>query len=303
MAAGPEEKSRSAVAKHIVQAYTYVAIWICLSATVILYNKWVLFFYKFPYPLALTMIHMGFCSVLAFIIIRVLGWVQPLDMTSKQYVTQSFHAKIMTNMIVISIGVAVASYGEINFVPTGVFIQLAAIVAEAVRLVMVQILLTSQGVTMNPITSLYYISPVCFLFLLVPFTFLELPTLRNDTTLHWDSSIFLSNAGVAFLLNLAVFLLIGKTSALTMNVAGVVKDWLLIGLSAWLFYAPVTPLNLIGYSLAFAAVCWYNYQKLQAMKSRELAKATQKDEGDAEADREPTVKSPLLSVTSSKSPA
>lgn len=32
-------------------------------------------------------------------------------------------------------------------------------------------------------------------------------------------------------LNMAVFLLIGKTSALTMNVAGVVKDWILILLS------------------------------------------------------------------------
>ncbi len=30
---------------------------------------------------------------------------------------------------------------------------------------------------------------------------------------------------------MAVFLLIGKTSALTMNVAGVVKDWILILLS------------------------------------------------------------------------
>jgi hypothetical protein len=36
-------------------------------------------------------------------------------------------------------------------------------------------------------------------------------------------------------LNLSVFLLIGKTSALTMNLAGVVKDWLLIGLSALLY--------------------------------------------------------------------
>lgn len=36
-------------------------------------------------------------------------------------------------------------------------------------------------------------------------------------------------------LNMAVFLLIGKTSALTMNVAGVVKDWLLILLSVLLY--------------------------------------------------------------------
>ena len=36
-------------------------------------------------------------------------------------------------------------------------------------------------------------------------------------------------------LNMAVFLLIGKTSALTMNIAGVVKDWMLIALSVILF--------------------------------------------------------------------
>ncbi len=36
-------------------------------------------------------------------------------------------------------------------------------------------------------------------------------------------------------LNMAVFLLIGKTSALTMNISGVVKDWLLIGLSVWIY--------------------------------------------------------------------
>jgi hypothetical protein len=29
----------------------------------------------------------------------------------------------------------------------------------------------------------------------------------------------------------------------------------------------VTSLNLFGYAIAFAAVLWYNYQKLQAMKA------------------------------------
>ncbi len=34
---------------------------------------------------------------------------------------------------------------------------------------------------------------------------------------------------------MSVFLLIGKTSALTMNIAGVIKDWLLILLSVVLY--------------------------------------------------------------------
>ena len=45
---------------------------------------------------------------------------------------------------------------------------------------------------------------------------------------------------------MAVFLLIGKTSALTMNIAGVVKDWMLIGLSVWMFNSAVSGLNLLG---------------------------------------------------------
>ena len=52
----------------------------------------------------------------------------------------------------------------------------------------------------------------------------------------------------ALLLVQAVFLLIGKTSALTMNIAGVIKDWMLIFFSFYLFHAPVTALNLAGYA-------------------------------------------------------
>lgn len=65
-------------------------------------------------------------------------------------------------------------------------------------------------------------------------------------------------------LNIAVFLLIGKTSALTMNVAGVVKDWLLILLSVVIYGSPVTSTQLWGYGLAFLGVCVYNYRKVQA---------------------------------------
>jgi hypothetical protein len=40
---------------------------------------------------------------------------------------------------------------------------------------------------------------------------------------RYDPAILLSNAAMAFALNMSVYLLIGKTSALTMNVAGVLK--------------------------------------------------------------------------------
>ncbi|KHG21288.1 hypothetical protein F383_02585 [Gossypium arboreum] len=72
----------------------------------------------------------------------------------------------------------------------------------------------------------------------------------------------------------AVFLLVGKTSALTMNVAGVVKDWLLIAFSWSVIKDTVTPINLSGYGLAFLGVAYYNHSKLQALKVKEAQKTT-----------------------------
>ena len=47
----------------------YVGVWIGLSGTVIIYNKWILAVFGFPYPITLTMWHMGFSSVLAFALV------------------------------------------------------------------------------------------------------------------------------------------------------------------------------------------------------------------------------------------
>ena len=180
--------------------------------------------------------------------------------------TDRFNWPTFLNMMLVTVGVAIASFGELNFNLTGVLFQLSSILSESVRLVLVQILLQSRGLKLNPITTLYYVAPCCFGFLLVPFFALEYGKITNDATLVIQPLHMLGNASAAFCLNMAVFLLIGKTSALTMNVAGVVKDWMLIGLSVLLFHSAVSKLNLFGYFIAFLAVCWYNYQKLQAAR-------------------------------------
>ncbi|KAK1394754.1 hypothetical protein POM88_013810 [Heracleum sosnowskyi] len=137
-------------------------------------------------------------------------------------------------------------------IPTG-----AVVVVEATRLVMIQILLAANGIKLNPITSLYYVSPCCFVFLSVPWLIVEFPVLRETSSFHFDYWIFGTNSICAFALNLAVFLLVGKTCALTMNVGGVVKDWLLIAFSWSVIKDQVTPINLVGYGVAFLGVGFY----------------------------------------------
>jgi hypothetical protein len=313
----------TSVLASVLLSYAYVALWISLSFTVIVYNKYILDpkMYDWPFPISLTMIHMAFCATLAAVLVRVLRLVDlPADppMTSSLYVatvvpigalyalslwfsnsayiylsvsfiqmlkalmpvavyslavafrTDSYRRASMLNMLAISAGVAVAALGEARFDVFGVTLQLAAVAAEATRLVLIQMLLTSRGIKLNPITSLYYIAPCCLLFLAVPWTVVELPRLRAaGNTVSPDLLVFGTNSLCAFALNLAVFLLVGKTSALTMNVAGVVKDWLLIAFSWTVIKDTVTAINLAGYAIAFLGVAYYNHAKLQGLKAKE----------------------------------
>jgi hypothetical protein len=316
----PQQQS---VLKSVLLSYAYVGIWISLSFSVIVYNKYILDpkMYGWPFPISLTMIHMAFCASLAAALVRVLRVVDaPTSppMTPSLYVasvlpigalyalslwfsnsayiylsvsfiqmlkalmpvavyslavalrTDSFRRASMLNMLGISAGVAVAAYGEARFDVLGVALQLAAVAAEATRLVLIQILLTSRGLSLNPITSLYYIAPCCLAFLVVPWCFVELPRLQAAAAAaRPDVFVFGTNCLCAFALNLAVFLLVGKTSALTMNVAGVVKDWLLIAFSWTVIKDTVTPINLVGYGIAFLGVAYYNHAKLQGLKAKE----------------------------------
>lgn len=57
------------------------------------------------------------------------------------------------NMVIVTIGVAIASYGELNFHLLGVMLQLFSVCTESTRLTLVQILLQRRGLSLNPITT------------------------------------------------------------------------------------------------------------------------------------------------------
>ena len=313
------------------KAYFYVTVWMTISMSVILFNKYILAYSGFKYPIALTMWHMVFCTAVSTVLVRGTGTTKRLHMPRKEYVNRvvpigalyaaslwlsnsaylhlsvSFIqmtkalmpglvyacgvafgteklARVTTlNMLIIAVGVAIAAYGEIDFVWIGVIEQLSALVFEAMRLMLVQVLITKQGYGMNPIQSLYYVSPACAACLVLPFAFVELPEILNDVGLVIDYPMLLLNALTAFALNLAVFLLIGKTSALTMNIAGVIKDWMLIFASQHLFGNAVSFLNYVGYVIAFLSVGMYNFNKLRAAKRADKQREREKQSGGGKA--------------------
>ncbi|GAA95225.1 uncharacterized protein L969DRAFT_15297 [Mixia osmundae IAM 14324] len=165
---------------------------------------------------------------------------------------ETFTQRTFFLVLFISSGVALASYGELTFVLSGFIFQTLGVIFEASRLVSIQKLL--HGMKMDPLVSLYMFAPVCagINALIIPFTEGTAPF-----ELAWERLgpfILLSNASVAFLLNISVVFLIGCASSLVLTLSGVLKDILLVTASVLLMGSSVTITQLAGYSIALTGL-------------------------------------------------
>ncbi|CAA7013887.1 unnamed protein product [Microthlaspi erraticum] len=174
-------------------------------------------------------------------------------------------SRMLLIMSVISFGVLIASYGELNIIWIGVVYQMGGIVAEALRLILMEILVKRKGIKLNPISLMYYMSPCSAICLFIPWIFLEKPKMdANSSTWDFHVLVLSLNSLCTFALNLSVFLVISHTSALTIRVAGVVKDWIVVLVSALLFAeTKLTMINLFGYAVAIVGVASYNKHKVK----------------------------------------
>ena len=193
----------------------------------------------------------------------------------------------------VTTGIFIATYHEVELVLIGFIYQAASMICEAFRLQLIQILM--QGKKMNPIQTLFYLSPACFLCLLIPFSLFEAQSILMSDEWKMEWYVLLANCSVALGLNIAVFLLIGKTSALTMNIAGVVKDWGLIVASFILFQSPIVIRQVEGYGIAFTGVMGYNYMKMKQKKEEEQEQQRQEN-GKTKGFDNPSNKGELLRV-------
>ncbi|KAG6875778.1 hypothetical protein C0993_007471 [Termitomyces sp. T159_Od127] len=164
---------------------------------------------------------------------------------------QEPNRKLLLIVLMISCGVALASHGELHFHLGGFLVQAAAVVFEASRLVLIQIIL--HNLKMDPLVSLHYYAPVCAAINLciLPFTEGLAPFYALSTL---GPSILFTNALVAFLLNVAAVFLVGVGSGLILTLAGVFKDILLITGSVAIFGSTITPLQVFGYSIALGGL-------------------------------------------------
>lgn len=114
------------------------------------------------------------------------------------------------NIAIISIGVILASIGELRWDLTGVILQMSSTVFEVLRLIMTEVLLKSENDElgkMDTLLTLYYYAPACVVVNTVVAFLTEGPLFRMDDIWATGIDVLIINAGVAFMLNISsVFL-------------------------------------------------------------------------------------------------
>ncbi|XP_057470671.1 probable sugar phosphate/phosphate translocator At1g48230 isoform X4 [Actinidia eriantha] len=243
--------------RSLLFTYLYLLIYILLSSGVILYNKWVLSpkYFNFPFPITLTMIHMGFSGAVAFSLVRVFKVVSPVQMTFEIYATcvipiSAFFASSLWfgNTAYLHISVAFIQMLK-ALMPVATFLM--AVLCGTDKLRSSEAGFDSSPPAKEGLDSESY-------YKLILHSSMQFHVSVRTLVLSgeaWDGG----------------FTVIGRTGAVTIRVAGVLKDWILIALSTIVFpESTITGLNIIGYAIALCGVVMYNYLKVKDGRASQL---------------------------------
>lgn len=185
--------------------------------------------------------------------------------------------KLLGIILVISVGILLTVAKETDFEFWGfVFVMLAAVMS-GFRWCMTQILLQKEAYGLkNPLTFMSYVTPVMAVVTALLSLFLD-PWDEFRKNNYFNSSwhiarsclLMLFGGTLAFFMVLTEYILVSVTSAVTVTIAGVVKEAVTILVAVFYFHDEFTWLKGAGLFTIMVGVGlfnWYKYQKLQKGK-------------------------------------
>ncbi|ORX61416.1 TPT-domain-containing protein [Hesseltinella vesiculosa] len=177
---------------------------------------------------------------------------------------------VMIIFVIVS-GVFLTVEGETKFDTLGFTLVLVAAVASGLRWNMTQLLLQQDRLGIHsPIATLYYLSPIMFVTMLFLSLVIEHPIDQFRYSGHFDNayhvveSFGLMAIGglLAFAMTLSELYLIKNTNTVTLSVAGISKEVVVISLSVLIYGDVLTSKTILGLIVSIAGIIWYNYYKL-----------------------------------------
>lgn len=164
---------------------------------------------------------------------------------------------VAKSLLGITFGLMITSLGELRFDMYGFSMQLVALLSEGVRINLLELRLKSQGYKLNPLSSIMVFAPMAAGILMICGLVFDADGLSMEAIDRVGELALFLNALIAFGLNLAIYLAIQVASGLVFTLAGVVKDIMIISGSVFVFGTIISPLQLLGYTIALSALQVY----------------------------------------------
>lgn len=171
--------------------------------------------------------------------------------------TQTWSWPVAKTLFLTTFGLVLASAGEVNFNLTGMLCQAVALAAEGFRINLLEIRLKSKGYKLNPLSSMKILAPLVLMTLLVCLLALDRQAFDLGAIARLGWGLTIVNGLLACVLNLSVFFVIQVAGGLALALSGIAKDILIVGAAAVFRGDTITPLQVLGYSLAVIGVQAY----------------------------------------------
>ena len=166
--------------------------------------------------------------------------------------------KVVIAVLLISLGTAIASLGELKFSWTGFILQSLADLFEGSRLVILQLFMANEA--LSPVESMYYISPATAISQFVLVLIYERQALTDSRSWAIVSEYwyyFLAGMSLGIAINFVGLFVIKHTSGLMLKLIGVVRNNCLVLFSIMFMHEQTSQLQVAGYVLSVIGFFWY----------------------------------------------
>jgi hypothetical protein len=171
---------------------------------------------------------------------------------------QSLNRLRLALIVWVIAGATISVSGDLQFSLVGIAFQACSQMAECIRIVLGEFVLT--GRKLDPLTYTSLVAPICFGFLLIANVPAWNPAVIPAAMAHWH--LLAANAGVAFLLNVLVAVVIKEISAVGFVLTGLTKDIFIVVLSCALFGEPITYMQTLAFVVTLAGVGMWSLTKI-----------------------------------------
>jgi len=169
-------------------------------------------------------------------------------------------------LVFIIIATTMTIHGEVNFSMTGFIIQGTGQVFECCKIVLQAMLLSAAGRKLDAMTYVMLVMPFCAVILAAGLGLLNLFPHEHFLVPGWHHLVLwwphlLANACLAFVLNVVIALFVKHSSAVAFILAGIVKDAMIVAVSAFFLREVVTAIQTVGFGLQLVAIVLWSMIK------------------------------------------